>query len=187
MIRGSLSTLKTFSTRHSAQAGIDSEKMKLRPFDPFDQMPEALRPSYAANYLEVSKSTLYSLRRRGLLDCFQIPSKNPGRGYWRFPVRGLDAFMQKYRLYRRAWLFHLKEEMPGELAALILGITLEGVYQARHRGQLKDFRPASIKTYLRRKLRREAFSELKAEIKTLKRQIRKLEASTSTQASSLTH
>ena len=136
----------------------------------------SLDPCHAALFLGVSKKTLKRLTAEGIVPAFWLPSKTPGKRFWRYRARDVWRMRNSNANFKHAWRFRRDEEMPAELAALFLDLKIESIYVARARGILKDYTPKSIRIYLRKNIRKEQFSQLKKLMTAQSRRIKHLES-----------
>jgi hypothetical protein len=136
----------------------------------------SLDPWQAALFLGVSKKTLRRLTIEGIVPAFWLPSKTPGKRFWRYRARDVWRIRNANANFKHAWRFTKDEEMPAELAAFFLDLKIESIYAARTRGILEDYTPKSIRKYLRKTIQRQQRSGLKKLITAQKKRIRHLES-----------
>ena len=134
----------------------------------------AVSATFARYYLDVSYGTLRRLRECNAIPAFAFPSPK-GRTLWRYPIRGLHEFFKRHQKFGHAWNPSHNPEMPGHIAAYLLGVNAETAYTLRYRGILRNYTPIEIRRYLRRQTLREVKSELKAQNRVLKCKVKLLE------------
>jgi hypothetical protein len=119
-------------------------------FSPNSQITDSTNSTMAAAFLGVSLATLRRYRKCGVLPAFALPSRNSGKVIWRYRYIDLLILCQRHLIRRHLWDPLVEEELPVSIVARILGITEHSVWQAKYRGQLKDYLPESISAYMTR-------------------------------------
>lgn len=118
-----------------------------------------------AGYLSVSYTTVKKLTLAGKLPVVQVGMGR--RATYRWRLGDLDNYVMKQMTARHAWTLE-DEELPGIIAARILGIGKDTMYFYLTSGKVKSRKPEDLRDYLKfqvqTELKGESIKEVQAQL-----------------------